>query len=196
MITAYPAPCFPTSVHTSRIGASDNPDVLSPLRLRALLRDASRAASPVRYRHMPPVILCIGTDRIIGDCLGPLAGSMIKKAAGEHLPVYGTLEHTVHALNLSAISQEIKKKHHGQIMIAVDASLGSYEHIGSVFVRPGCLRPGAGVRKKLPGVGDIAITGIANGESSSPYLDLQTARLSTISRMAEMICDCILDACF
>lgn len=174
----------------------DSPDTLSVLRLRSILSDLSDASSGADCRGISPVILCIGTDRIIGDCLGPLAGSMLKKAAGDSLAVYGTLEHTVHALNLQKISREIKKKHHGQIMIAIDASLGSYERIGSVFVRPGCLKPGAGVRKNLPDVGDIAITGIANGESASPYLDLQTARLSTISRMAETICGCILGACF
>lgn len=117
---------------------------------------------------LPPVILCIGTDRIIGDCLGPLAGSMLKKAAGENLAVYGTLENTVHALNLQKINQEIKKKHHGQIIIAIDASLGSYERVGSIFVRPGCLKPGAGVRKNLPDVGDVAITGIAKRRKQQP----------------------------
>ena len=59
----------------------------------------------------------------------------------------------------------------------------------------GCLYPGAGVCKNLPGVGDIAITGIANSESTRPFLDLQTARLSTVSAMADRICGCILDVC-
>lgn len=120
---------------------------------------------------------------------------MLKKAAGENLAVYGTLENTVHALNLQKINQEIKKKHHGQIIIAIDASLGSYDGSVPSSCAPR-LKAGAGVRKNLPDVGDVAITGIANGESSSPYLDLQTARLSTISRMAETICGCILGACF
>ena len=106
-----------------------------------------------------------------------------------------TLDHTVHALNLPETCDHIKKKHHGSIVIAVDASLGSCEHIGSVFLRMGCLYPGAGVCKNLPGVGDIAITGIANSESTRPFLDLQTARLSTVSAMADRICGCILDVC-
>lgn len=195
MITFHTPLCQKTQSDCMPDCMPDAPNTLSAIRLRSIIRDISDA-SPCGKCSLPPVILCIGTDRIIGDCLGPLAGSMLKKAAGDSLAVYGTLEHTVHALNLQKINREIKKKHHGQIMIAIDASLGSYEYIGSVFVRPGCLKPGAGVRKNLPDVGDIAITGIANGESASPYLDLQTARLSTISRMAETICGCILDACF
>lgn len=146
-------------------------------------------------QSIPPVILCIGTDRIIGDCLGPLVGTMLCRAAGKDLTVYGTLQHTVHALNLHETISHIKKKHPDRIIVAVDASLGTYEHIGTVFVRPGCLRPGAGVCKDLPSIGDISITGIANSESSQPYLDLQTSRLATISAMADTICGCILDAC-
>lgn len=144
---------------------------------------------------IPPVILCIGTDRIIGDCLGPLVGTMLKKEAGERLTVYGTLQETVHALNLPETIMDIKKKHPGRLVIAVDASLGAIENVGSVFVRPRGLKPGAGVAKDLPLAGDIAITGIVGRESCRPYLDLQTARLSTIASMADTICGCILQAC-
>lgn len=144
---------------------------------------------------VPPVILCIGTDRIIGDCLGPLVGTMLKRETGEKLMVYGTLQKTVHALNLSETIVQIKKKHPGRLVIAVDASLGASENVGSVFVRPRGLKPGAGVAKDLPVAGDIAITGIVGKESCRPYLDLQTARLSTIASMADTICDCILQAC-
>lgn len=142
-----------------------------------------------------PVILCIGTDRIIGDCLGPLVGTLLKREAGEKLAIYGTLQETVHALNLPETIVQIKKKHPGRLVIAVDASLGAPENIGSVFVRPWGLKPGAGVAKDLPVAGDIAITGIVGRESCRPYLDLQTARLSTIASMADTICDCILQTC-
>lgn len=171
-----------------RFSETGKNNILDSHCLRRILADF-----PVQ--NIPPVILCIGTDRIIGDCLGPLVGTMLNKSAGKYLTVYGTLQNTVHALNLCETIAQIKKKHPDRIIIAVDASLGAYEHIGGVFVRPGCLRPGAGVCKDLPEIGDIAITGIANSESSQPYLDLQTARLSTISSMADKICGCILETC-
>ena len=164
--------------------------ILEPQRLKAILASVSPEKSPAA-----PVILCVGTDRIIGDCLGPLVGTMVEKGAKGQLPVFGTLQHTVHALNLCETIREIKKKHPGCITIAVDASLGSYEQIGTALIRPGCLRPGAGVHKNLPEIGDISITGITNSESSQPYLDLQTARLSTVSSITDYICQCILDVC-
>lgn len=143
----------------------------------------------------PPVVVCIGTDRVIGDCLGPMVGALLEKTAGGQLPVYGTLRSTVHALNLPSVSTEINKRHPGQPVIAVDASLGSCETVGSVLVRCGCLHPGAGVSKRLPAVGDIAITGIVGCETCHPYLDLQTVRLSSVAEMAERTAACILEAC-
>lgn len=172
----------------------DNPDIqkatapcpLHPLALRRLL-PATAAC--------PPVILCIGTDRMIGDSLGPLAGSLLESCAGTRFSVYGTLRRTVHALNLPEVIEEIKKDHPDSTVIAIDASLGPIRSIGSVFVRSGSLHPGAGVRKQLPAAGDISITGIAGDESAHPYLALQTARLSTVMNMAELIRDAILGAC-
>lgn len=144
-----------------------------------------------------PVLVCVGTDRIIGDSLGPLVGSMLLQTCGNDpscgLNIYGTLQNTVHALNLADTASYIKEKHADSIVIAIDASLGSREDIGSVFIRSGTLRPGAGVHKNLPQLGDITITGIAGEQSRHPYLTLQTARLSLIMQMAETICGCIRD---
>lgn len=187
------------SLNDSTPNFSDcHPALLTPEALNRLI------TSPGRFSC--PVILCIGTDRIIGDSLGPLVGSILKKRCtglqnscstlhhpAHTLNVYGTLHHPAHALNLPDINAEIKKKHPDSLVIAVDASLGSYHHIGSVFVRSGSISPGSGVQKNLPPSGNIAITGIVNEESSHPYLALQTARLSTVADMAERIADCLLE---
>lgn len=171
-----------TSRSVSHPGSTPAP--LTPASLNCLLSGCTPICTPV--------ILCIGTDRIIGDSLGPLVGSILEKKSAGTFPVYGTLHHPAHALNLWTINTEIKKKHPNSPVIAVDASLGSLKHIGSVFVRPGSIAPGSGVQKNLPPSGDIAITGIVNEESSHPYLALQTARLSTVADMAECIADCLL----
>lgn len=183
----FPTPGVPAFLHqnASRSATASDTLPLHPLSLRTLLQKVNKAEAA-------PVILCIGTDRIIGDSLGPLVGTLLKKCDAHDLPVYGTLENTVHALNLHDILPQIKKAHPHRTMIAIDASLGPAAEIGSVYVRPGCLRPGAGVSKRLPAAGDISITGIAGTEGRQPYLSLQTARLSTIMEMAEQIRDCIL----
>jgi hypothetical protein len=52
------------------------------------------------------VILCIGTDRATGDCLGPLVGNHLKTNL-PNICVFGTLEHPVHALNLEETLETI-----------------------------------------------------------------------------------------
>ena len=174
-----------------------SPLLLCPEHLRRLLADQQKLSPNI-------VLLCVGTDRIIGDSLGPIVGTMIEQTcsstralayASRQLNVYGTLHHTVHALNLEEISLQIQKKHADCTVIAIDASLGDRSDIGSVFIRPGNLQPGAGVHKNLPQLGDITITGVAGEQSRHPYLTLQTVRLSTVVQMAEHICSCILEVC-
>lgn len=138
------------------------------------------------------VFLCIGTDRVTGDCLGPYVGHRLNTL---HLPgvsIYGTLAHPVHALNLSETRLEILSRHPDSLVIAIDASLGQKKHLGYVTIANGALYPGAAVHKKLPPVGHIHITGIVNIAGMLEQLTLQTTRLSTVISIAEQITDGIL----
>ena len=56
-----------------------------------------------------PVILCIGSDRLTGDCLGPITGSRLQRILGERVSVLGTLEDPVHALNLKETIDSLTK---------------------------------------------------------------------------------------
>ena len=147
-------------------------------------------ASPRRWTEI--VFLCIGTDRVTGDCLGPYVGYQL---SAMHLPgvfVYGTLTQPVHALNLTEAHHEILLRHPTSLVIAIDASLGQKKHLGYVTIANGALYPGAAVHKKLPPVGDIHITGIVNTSGMLEQLTLQTTRLSTVVSIAQQITDGIL----
>ena len=133
------------------------------------------------------VFLCIGSDRMTGDCLGPYIGQQLSAYTGHGLFVYGTLANPVHALNLKKASIFIKKHHPSALVIAIDASLGQKKHLGYVTIGNGALYPGAGVHKELPPVGDIHITGIVNIEGSLEQFILQTTRLSTVIALADTI---------
>ncbi len=56
------------------------------------------------------IVICIGTDRAIGDALGPLVGTMLKNSDFKY-PVYGTLDNPIHALNIYESIEEIKRLH-------------------------------------------------------------------------------------
>lgn len=133
------------------------------------------------------VFLCIGSDRVTGDSLGPFIGYQLAKQTSPAFSVYGTLEEPVHALNLAEALETIKRKHPRALVVAVDASLGSKKHLGFISVGTGSIRPGAGVKKELPDIGDVFITGIVNLAGSFEHLLLSTTRLSLVVSMADAI---------
>ena len=94
------------------------------------------------------VFLCIGTDRVTGDCLGPYVGHRLSSFCFPGIYVYGTLVQPVHALNLCDTRKEILSRHPDSLIIAVDASLGQKKHLGYVTIANGALYPGAAVHKK------------------------------------------------
>lgn len=133
------------------------------------------------------VILCIGTDRVTGDSLGPLIGYKLSQIQLEHVHIYGTLDAPVHAQNLDETIAMIHRLHPDTPIIAIDASLGNKKHLGYITLGMGPLQPGAGVNKQLPAVGDICITGIVNTSGMLEQMLLQTTRLSVVMHIADCI---------
>ncbi len=135
------------------------------------------------------LIVCIGTDRSTGDCLGPLTGyklsNILKLYPNVH--IMGTLDDPVHAKNLKDKIAFIYSNYNKPFVIAIDACLGKLERVGYVSVSKGALKPGAGVNKELPEIGDIHITGVVNLGGFMEYIILQNTRLSTVMKMADTI---------
>jgi putative sporulation protein YyaC len=138
------------------------------------------------------VIVCIGTDRSTGDCLGPLVGSKLSASPGHNYSIYGTLDEPVHASNMSAKLADIESRHPNSLVIALDACLGHLENVGCVNIGDGSLLPGAGVNKSLPEVGKLHITGVVNVGGFMEYLVLQNTRLNLVMRLANLITEGLL----
>ncbi len=145
-----------------------------------------------RIRSRDFVILCIGSDRSTGDSLGPLIGYKLEKYHIPGVTVRGTLNNPIHAANLSENLENIYSTYKNPFILAIDASLGTKEHIGYVTLANGPLRPGLGVKKELPNVGDIHITGIVNFSGMMESLLLQTTRLSMVMQLADTISKAVL----
>lgn len=170
----------------------DDEDAVERLRV-GLIRVLQRFPA-ARREHL--VYLCIGTDRSTGDCLGPLVGTMLLEAGLPRERVHGTLADPVHAANLA---ERLKAglagaSHPEPVVLAVDACLGQARSIGSISLGLGALRPGAGVNKNLPPVGDIYITGTVNVGGFMEYFVLQNTRLHLVMEMARVISEALIRA--
>ncbi|ETP67307.1 hypothetical protein G159_19360 [Planococcus glaciei CHR43] len=140
------------------------------------------------------VFLCIGSDRYIGDSLGPLIGSMMQENGISHT-VYGTLEEPVHAFNLKAALKDIYRQNRNPLVISIDASLGTKEQVGNVLFNEGPLVPGKALEKMLPEVGDYHFQGIVNYLDPLPSSQfLNDTRLHTVMKLAKLITEIIVDS--
>ncbi|MDR1093076.1 MAG: spore protease YyaC [Clostridiales bacterium] len=153
-------------------------------RLTALLGGARKA----------PVLVCIGSDRVTGDCLGPLTGHLLTDKYNIGAYVYGTLEFPVTALNLAESRDFILSAHPGRKIVAVDAALGSIGDVGAIRIRRGGIKPGAAVDKDLPEIGDVGITAVVGGTEFPAREQLVAARLNFIWKLAETIAAATADA--
>ena len=100
-------------------------NALAPLVLAKCLR-ASLLKTYVR-----PAIVCVGSDRVAGDSLGPLTGSILQKCGADAF-LYGTLGRTVTAREVPALASFLQKTHPKSPVLAIDAAVGSAEEVGLV----------------------------------------------------------------
>ncbi|GKX64956.1 spore protease YyaC [Inconstantimicrobium mannanitabidum] len=139
------------------------------------------------------IIVCIGTDKFIGDCLGPLVGTLLKKS-NFPLPVFGTLEQPCHALNIDSTLEKIFKKYPKANIIGIDACIGEDNTIGELQARDTPIHPGKGVGKSLPSVGNCSIIGIVDSSDGIHLFTQKNIRLSLVMSMSTIIHDALLHA--
>lgn len=146
--------------------------------------------SHLKYIYLsnrPIVFLCIGTDRSTGDSLGPLIGYKLRNIQHDNISIYGSLVNPVHSKNLTDNLQKINSTYKNPYIVAIDACLGSSKNVGKVFINNLPLRPGLALKKNLPEVGDMSITGNVNISGNFDFIILQNTRLYTVMNLADTI---------
>jgi putative sporulation protein YyaC len=164
------------------------------------VRNMKNELKPIVSDKQEVVFVCIGSDRSSGDSYGPFVGLKLKEIFSlrkyTHVSVYGCLDYPVHAKNLAETVQIIHQNHRDTIVIAIDSCLGSSEHIGTIQLEKGPIKPGSGVQKDLPPIGEYSISGIVNVGGFLPLQVLQCTRLSLVYKMANKTADFITRALF
>lgn len=135
-----------------------------------------------------PILVCIGTDAVMGDSLGPLVGSLCEERLLGKTFVYGTCGRPLTATDVDSLVGFLKKVHPYRKILAVDAAVGNADEVGCVKICDAPLRPGAGVEKKLSQVGDASLIGVVAAKSPSTT-NLERVRLSRVYRIAKIIAD-------
>lgn len=151
-----------------------------------------QALSEYNEKKVAPIIVCIGSDLVLGDSLGPLVGTFLKqKNVGAY--IYGTLNQPITAKEVEYARKYLKEIHPDSMIIAIDAAVGTSDDVGLIKVMDKGLKPGLGVNKNLGEIGDVSIIGVVAAKSIRNYNLFNLTRLSLIYRMAEIITKSITD---
>ncbi len=140
-------------------------------------------AVKILYGNEFPVIICVGSDLVVGDSLGPIVGSKLLEILNGKAFVYGTLSSPITAKEIETIKQTTKKLHPHSKVIVVDAGVGNSEDIGQIKIADYGINPGLGVNKILPLIGDVSIVGIV-GEKERGERNLNDIRLNLVNTLA------------
>ena len=141
------------------------------------------------------VFLCIGTDRITGDCFGPIVGEKLQ-GFKNNISVYGSLEEPIIESNLKNKLEEIYLKFSSPFIIAIDAALSKEENIGKIFVMSDSLKLGKGLGKNIAQIGDVSIKGVVGKKERSKKKNmqiLQNTSLNMVMNLADIVSNGIVE---
>jgi len=133
------------------------------------------------------VFFCIGTDRVIGDSLGPITGSLLVDKFGKDI-VYGDLFNNVTYENIKSTLDNINTKYENPFIVAIDAALSTKENIGKIFIDNNGINFGDSLGKNLNRIGNIGVKVVVGKDYNNPSLNfnaLQNIPLSKILKLSK-----------
>ena len=139
------------------------------------------------YNSNKPVIICIGSDLAIGDSLGPLLGTLLQEKLQGKVYIYGTLSMPITAKEVNVTSKIVKLLHPSSKILVVDAGVGDKNDIGLIKIGDYGIKPGLGVNKNLPTIGDASIIGIVAEKQNAMTNIFSFTRLRLIYKMSKVI---------
>ena len=135
------------------------------------------------------IFVCIGSDKIIFDSIGPLTGDKLKCA---NLTVYGDLENPINATNYQTQYNYITNKHPDAKFLIIDTALTTNPNlVNNINFYDEPINPGA--FKKFNKFGDYKIIGIIDLINNPDPLH-KNIRLYDVNNFANFISQGIIQA--
>jgi putative sporulation protein YyaC len=133
------------------------------------------------------VVVCIGTENVTSDSLGPRVGSLLNENLTMPIFVYGMQGANIDAKNLNTAVDVIKRLHPNTPLLVVDAAVGEQWQVGKVQLTNGDIAPGAATNKQLTRVGDVSIVGIVGNKSMEDFYDNTIEKTILVEKLSQFI---------
>lgn len=137
------------------------------------------------------VIICIGSDMVSGDSLGPTVGTILRDKINISCFVYGCLGRPVNACNLDEYLYFIKENHPDASIIAVDACMGkSDKEIGKIKISYKGIVAGQAIDSERNNrIGDIGLVGIVAKMSDNNINELLAVPYDDVYSLAQKMAE-------
>lgn len=123
------------------------------------------------------ILLCIGTNQLIGDCIGPMVGELLnQETKKENIIVYGNMIETINFKNARKTIEYILKKYKKPFIITVDSALGTEKMIKRIVVSKGMIKIGKSLGRSISYYSHINIKGVVGENKNTVFENIQTLK--------------------
>jgi len=134
------------------------------------------------------IFLCVGTDRVTGDCFGPLVGYKLKGLFNDiyNVKIIGDLNAPISSSNIRSRTLDIYKDYEKPCIIAIDAALSKQEDVGKIIVTAGGMHLGKCLNKSIAFIGDISIKGVVAKNLKVANSNLRVLKATPLSLVMDL----------
>lgn len=138
------------------------------------------------------VILCVGTNKLIGDSVGPIVGQKLTRLLKDkqNVWIYGNTKQNLNLKNAKQVLRQIQITHKQAFVITIDAALGPKEMIEDTWIGSGIVKIGEALDKQIQYFSNITIKGIVGEYQNNLKRDYQTlnkVNRNSIHRLSNQI---------
>lgn len=137
------------------------------------------------------VFICIGSNKVTGDCLGPLVGSYLKSMY--KATVYGDMENPINYQNAEKIMKKVENNNGGSLKVVIDSALG--KNIGDIIIDDGKVEIGKGLNKNKNIYGDISIKVVVGKNYHNNIKNIQELKNKNIEEIDKIAIDVVKMIC-
>ena len=136
------------------------------------------------------VFLCIGTNKMIGDAIGPTVGNSLKDIENPVIHVYGDKTKNLHFQNAKETIESIYAEFANPFLITVDAALSRRKPKGEIVLEKGYIKIGKALEKSLCFYSNLnikCVVGTYYAEKEKNMAELSFIKQEEIYTMASMV---------
>lgn len=138
--------------------------------------------------NAPLVVMCVGSDKIVGDMLGVLVGERLKHQCLSNAYVYGCINNPITQKNIKETYTHICMTHPHSKVLVVDSLLGADDEVGQIKMTKSGVFAGAEFGDGTY-VGDCSLLGVVSPKGISALTFLSSVRIGLIKKMSDIIVD-------